>query len=105
MYQAALLCADCGEAVRLRLINEKKAPADAQDEHTYDSDEFPKGPYPEGGGEADCPQHCDACGLFLENPLTSDGYDYVKKALEDFKAGGHGCREVLEQWSDYYDIY
>jgi len=28
------------------------------------------GPYPDGGGEADAPQHCGGCGVFLENPLT-----------------------------------
>lgn len=52
---------------------------DASDEGSYDSDDFPKGPYPEGGGEADTPQHCDSCHEFLENPLTSDGMAYVRE--------------------------
>ena len=43
------------------------------DENDYDSDDLPKGPYSNGGGEADTPQHCDGCGAFLENPLTGDG--------------------------------
>jgi hypothetical protein len=42
-------------------------------ESDYDSDDLPKGPYADGGGEADTPQHCDDCRRFLENPLTGDG--------------------------------
>jgi hypothetical protein len=89
VYQAALWCGPC---VIKRLVEEKKAspgaldmpPAEAlqqvvssngfTDESDYDSDDLPKGPYSDGGGEADSPQHCDGCGLLLENPLTSDGY-------------------------------
>jgi hypothetical protein len=81
MYQAALYCEACGEAIRERLTAEGKAPSNPEDEHSFDSGDFPKGPYPEGGGEADCPQHCDACGLFLENALTADGLDYVREAI------------------------
>jgi hypothetical protein len=36
------------------------------EESEYDSDELLKTPYPDGGGEADSPQHCEGCGLFLE---------------------------------------
>ena len=88
VYQAALWCGSC--MIR-RLVEEKKAspgalgmqPAEAlqqivssngfTDESDYDSDDLPKGPYPDGGGEADTPQHCDECGCFLENPLITDG--------------------------------
>ncbi|MFN0317543.1 MAG: hypothetical protein ACKVQA_21165 [Burkholderiales bacterium] len=45
-----------------------------------DSSEYPKGPYDEGGGEADSPQHCGGCREFLENPLTPDGMEYVRDA-------------------------
>jgi hypothetical protein len=51
------------------LTSQGQAPADPTAEHTYDSDKFPKGPLADGGGESDCPQHCDTCGVFLENPL------------------------------------
>jgi hypothetical protein len=34
-------------------------------ESDYDSDDLPKGPYAQGGGEADTPQHCEGCGQFL----------------------------------------
>ncbi len=53
------------------------------DETAYDSDDFPKGPYPDGGGEADGPSYCDDCGKFLENDLTDDGLRSVVEWLAD----------------------
>ena len=81
IYAAALWCPDCIREVKL--AKAKPAHADEADESTYDSDEWPKGPYPNGGGEADCPQHCDACGVFLENPLTGGGESYVREHVEE----------------------
>lgn len=51
----------------------------------YCEDCAPKGAecYSDGGGEADCPQHCANCGVPLENPLTSDGVQYVLEAAEE----------------------
>ena len=69
IYQAALLCEDCGEAKRVELTKAGKAPADPEDEYSYDSDDFPKGPYPDGGGESDYEEHCDSCGTELDNPV------------------------------------
>ena len=95
IYRAALYCEDCVIDIKMRLnwLHE------GVPEEGYDSDWYPKGPYPDGGGEADTPQHCDCCHLFLENPLTGDGESYVKEALEDFG----GCRAVLEDWASFYD--
>ena len=77
MYQAALVCEPCGKQAMDELTAQGLAPEDTGDEYSYDSDNFPKGPYPDGGGESDAPEHCDGCGLWLENPLTRDGEDYV----------------------------
>jgi len=60
VLKGAFLCEECAMPIRA---------ATASD----DCDEYPVGPYPEGGGEADYPRHCAHCGLFLENPLTKDG--------------------------------
>lgn len=97
MYCAALWCGPC---VIESLITQRKASPAARDmapaealaqivesngftcESDYDSDDLPKGPYADGGGEADTPQHCDACGGFLENPLTAEGLAYVREAIE-----------------------
>jgi len=85
-----------------RLLEERKAslgaldidPAEAlqqivssngfTDESDYDRDNLPKGPCPDDGGEADTPQHCDTCGVFLGNPLTADesGSNAKAKTIE-----------------------
>lgn len=83
MYQAALYCAECGEKIREELRASGKAPADPEDEYSYDSGDYPKGPIADGGGESDGAQHCDACDVHLENPLTSDGAASVAEAIAD----------------------
>lgn len=118
MFQAALWCEDCGEALREQMIQDGEAPEDPDDEESYDSDEFPKGPYGDGGGEADSPQHCDAgehcinavelssgskVGAFLENPLTDDGNEYVREAVLEAKAKKKKGSVALEIWKPYYD--
>jgi len=68
-----------------------------------DSDLYPIGPYPYGGGESDVPQHCDHCGAFLENPLTQDGLEYVQSALaHHFWNPDRGAADVLAQWAEFY---
>ena len=69
----------------------RKLAIDSSDESSYDSGEFPKGPYDNGGGESDCPQHCGACHEFLENPLTSDGLEYARQ-------------NPRPEWDSFYDI-
>lgn len=94
IYQAALLCEACGDAVIAR---------DDAGVNTGDSDDYPQGPYPGGGGEADTPQHCDHCHLFLENPLTGDGYNYVRDAVARDAALGRKSVAV-EVWAPFYGI-
>jgi ribosomal protein L37AE/L43A len=98
-------------------------PFDINDESSFDSDEFPKGPYGDGGGESDSPQHCgsgEACingidlesdpsngavirvGCFLENDLTTDGVNYLNEMILEHKRNGRGNEEVLKLWYDYY---
>jgi hypothetical protein len=117
IYQAALYCEDCGrELRRMRKTaaarGGKPVPTDPDDESSYDSDDYPKGPYPNGGGESDCPQHCanmgdcantpdGKAGVFLENPLTSDGVEYVKQCLADDEGTGS---TLAQQWAKFYGI-
>jgi hypothetical protein len=99
VYRAALYCHDCVTGICRDLAARGYHAIKAQHpELTYDSDAFPQGPYLDGGGEADCPQHCDCCGVFLENPLTSDGERYVQDAIA--QAGGNPA--VLNEWHDFY---
>lgn len=80
IFQAALLCTDCAHKVR-RVTNA-----------SLESDDYPQGPYSDGGGEFDCPQHCDHCGVFLENPLTIDGYGYVRTSARN------------DEWVNFYEL-
>jgi hypothetical protein len=100
IYQAALHCADCTVKIKQRIFRGEEgfAPPDPRDESSYDSDDFPKGPFADGGGEADTPQHCDSCGVFLENPLTAHGVEYVKEAFEVWR----GNPAVMQEWREFY---
>jgi hypothetical protein len=93
MYQAELFCRECGEHLRTTV-----QPV------TEDSDSYPQGPYPDGGGEADCPQHCGDCGEFLQNPLTPDGVAYVRRKLTEYETTGQGRDIILRQWREYYQL-
>lgn len=98
IFQAALLCEDCAEQVK----HELECPGDPENESTWDSDDYPKGPFPDGGGEADSPHHCDHCDTFLQNPLTGEGVAYVREALEE---SGAYLTETEGEWADFYDIH
>jgi len=84
VFQAALLCEDCANTAMLQ----HSAFADNED-----SDKYPQGPYSDGGGEADCPQHCDHCHIFLENPLTPDGVAYIREAYR---------HNLMPIWTKFY---
>lgn len=91
VYHAALLCEKCGKAVLDDMAHNGVA-------DTGDSGTYPQGPYSDGGGEADCPQHCDHCRDHLENPLTDDGRDYVRERL----ACNADRPDVLNVWRAFY---
>lgn len=105
LYRADLYCDECGGWLR---TNTPMPPAaDLENEYTWDSDRWPKGPYPDGGGEADSPHHCAAgedcrqaivldgrkVGVPLENPLTEEGIRYTRNAI----AEGGPCAELWRQ--------
>lgn len=102
IYQAALLCEECGAKVRAELTAAGNAPADPEDECSYDSDDFPKGPQDEG--ESDTPSHCDACGCFLESELTDEGQRYVREKVEDAIIAGKADSVALQEWAPFYGI-
>lgn len=104
VYQAALLCESCGDAVKAKLDVNRPAHIDPDNESSYDSGEYPKGPYDNGGGEADCPQHCDHCQVFLENPLTTDGYAYVEEERREAAKYGMPEDSPVRTWCEFYEI-
>jgi hypothetical protein len=86
IFQADIYCEECGKAMQVGKP------------HSDDSGTYPQGPYPDGGGEADTPQHCGGCGEFLCNPLTGDGVEYVRDAVAQRRG------RVWREWSDFYEI-
>ena len=115
IYKADVWCDDCGAAICKRLKREGKAPANPDDEWTFDSDDYPKRAGDDD--ESDSPQHCAAgehcvnaitlpsggkVGL-LFGELTQEGVSYVKEAIEE--ATGDSCawaKEVVGLWQQHY---
>lgn len=105
-FKAALYCEDCARQIMTGL--QQPAPP-----FNVDSDSYPQGPLALGGGEADTPQHCDSCNVFLCNPLTPDGDSYVRDKAEGFTRPGDSWEDVatraansaqhdLAGWIRYY---
>lgn len=94
IYQADLYCSDCAYTIGMVCHCEYHKPKGT---NLCDSECTPIGPYADGGGEADTPNHCGGCGVFLENNLTQDGVEYVKDAIKD------GRGSVIDEWKAYYD--
>ena len=87
IYEAEVWCDDCGESISAQLLAEGRVPEDPHDEFSYDSDDFPKGPY-NNDEETDTPEHCasgEDClnaielasgrkiGALLSTTLTDEG--------------------------------
>jgi hypothetical protein len=102
IYRAALVCKECGDKIKAQLAAEGKAPANPEDERSFDSDDYPKGPYADGGGESDVPESCDVCHKFLQNPLTQAGYRYLRELVQDHETSGRGSDEVIQEWKEFY---
>ena len=100
VYRAALYCEDCTAEIKEQLHSAGVEPSqdDALAYQNYDSDDYPHGPFPNGGGEADSPQHCDECHVFLENALTIEGERWTGDALTD----DDGEPAVLAVWRAFY---
>ena len=114
IYSADLWCKKCGNGIREWLTRRGLAVAKPNDEYSYDSDDFPKGPYPDGGGLADYPRHCAAgrdcidaitlpngekIGVWLENDLTADGVKHVRES-----AGHAPDNEMYRLWAEEYGL-
>lgn len=109
VYAADLYCEDCGRWIRKEL---------GRKDASGGGDVYPDGPYPDGGGESDSPQHCgndEKClnammfdgvkvGVWLGNPLTTDGVEYLKEMLSNPNATPYQLA-LHEFWSDVYADY
>ena len=100
IYQADIYCEDCIQGIKASVLADPCL--------TY-NDTPPQGPFPNGGGEADSPQHCSSCGVFLENPLTDDGWAYTQRRINHVSdvtgtAAGGAWPGDIQKWADFYDI-
>jgi hypothetical protein len=108
IYQADLWCNDCAELVQEEVIADGEAPDDPDDENSFDSDEFPKGPYSDND-PADSPSHCAAGEDCLNAVVLDDGRKEgaIVSGLTD-----EGRRYVLEArdspcvrlWREHFEL-
>ncbi len=103
IYQADVWCPTCAKEIADSIIAEGKAPADPSDEHSYDSDNFPKGPFFDE--ESDSPEHCAGCHIFLENPLTTHGEEYMREMVDQAIEKGRGEEPHIKEWMDFYGYH
>ncbi len=116
IYQADIWCTDCADKIREDICKAGTAPTDPDDEHSYDSGEWPKNAG--DNDESDCPQHCAAgaeClnysetsdgekyGYFFENTLTDDGDEYVKETVNENLRDGRMDSPAVELWKPCYN--
>jgi len=116
IYRAGLWCGPC--VIKALVVAGKAAPSAIDissaealrqvvsangfaSESDYDSDDLPKGPIAQGGGEADTPRHCEGCGQFLANPLTGDGLIWVDDTIRDCLTT-RKATAPLNEWADFY---
>lgn len=89
VYRGNRYCADCARDLMDSL-------------HPEEQPDF-RGPYPDGGGKSGRPEHCGNCDVFLGNPLTSGGEDYIIEAVKR----SFDWPEVpphIKTWVDYYGV-
>jgi len=70
IYQAELICGFCATEIMKSIL-----PPDGfifGNDSSFDSDNYPKGPFSDGGGEADTAQFCGVCAAALNNPIIMD---------------------------------
>lgn len=117
IFQADSYCTECGNQIRDELDKEGKKPEDPWDEHSFDSDEYPKRA-DWSMEESDSPQHCAShekclnaielpCGSkiggWLGGSLTGEGVRNVEKMIRDdiFRNDDH-ARQVGRLWCHLY---
>jgi hypothetical protein len=111
IYAAEVYCPACAIDIMQRIRAEGFEPDDPDDESSYDSGEWPKGPFRDE--ESDSPQHCGSgadclepmeladgsrVGRFLEGPLTSHGESYVREMHRDRPS------EITRFWMEFYGL-
>jgi hypothetical protein len=111
IYNADVYCEACARDIKARIRAEGNEPENPDDETSYDSRDWPKGPF--NDEERNCPEHCGSgpdclephifpsgfkAGKFLGGSLTTHGVEYVKETHRDRPS------EVTKFWIEEFDI-
>ena len=94
MFDGDVYCKPCGEAIAATLPD-----PDAWEREHPDSNSYPVA-YDSSEGEADSPEHCGKCSLFLERNLTEDGVRYVQDYVDTLC----GDTDITLLWGEFYGI-
>ena len=86
-YNASIYCDDC------------KPDNGCSDDRCLNSECCPQ-PVFSTSDEADTPQHCATCNVFLKNALTGDGMEWLRESLCD----DLGNAEVRAEWRTFYGL-
>jgi hypothetical protein len=98
IFAADVYCPHCADEIKRRLAD--VAPANPDDETTYDSGDYPKGPFSDDS--SDTPHNCANCGDYIEGPLTEDGVDYVIDAMQN-DIDCHHTNSIVRDWASHLD--
>jgi len=98
LFEGGEYCSECVEPIKKRLELDGDKPSNPDDERSYDSCQWPKGPDDSDYHESDTPCHCENCGVFLGNQLTDEGVNYV---LEILAIDGY----LPQEWVDGLGVY
>jgi hypothetical protein len=90
IYCADVYCPECVRDIK-KQINQNGTKNLCKE----DSDNYPQGPF--DNEESDSPQHCGSCGVFLEQPLTTHGYDYIRELILE-----NPTLTSSKEWIDFY---
>jgi hypothetical protein len=103
IYKADVYCIDCTkrisagiQAAGFAVVRNGGTTGKLSDVELLDSDNFPQTCM---NGEADSPQHCASCNEFLENPLTTDGYNWLRN-----ECATKPDSITVQMWAEYYEL-
>jgi hypothetical protein len=102
MYEGDLYCTNCAKELKHYLETNGVAASAAGIAPALENDpeKLPQGPF--SVSESDFPDYCGKCGEFLENPLTTDGYQNLRQAVEAYENEGSGDPSTMQELIDFY---
>lgn len=101
IFDADVYCEECTEAIKKELKDKGFRPIHYKDETTFDSNEWPKGPY--SGEESDSPQHCGNHSYCL-NPLILDRNPFCLECKQPSVYVKHNNRYYCQHCNEPVDI-